>query len=68
MLLVIHVVAGRSNSSRGYVLRLARVGTSIDSKASCSRDVVVSEESDTKGYAASVVLGVLREGASLYIK
>ena len=34
------------------VLRLARVGTSVDSKASWARDEVVSEESDTKGYAA----------------
>ena len=29
---------------------------------------VVSEESNTKGFTAEVVLGVLRKGASLYIK
>ena len=34
------------------LLRLAQVGTSIDSKASRWIDEVVSEESDTKGYAA----------------
>ena len=34
------------------MLRLAQVGTSVDSKASRLIDEVVSEESDTKGYAA----------------
>ena len=36
----------------GYLLRLARVGTSVDSKASRRKDEVVSEVSGTKGYAA----------------
>ena len=34
------------------LLHLARVGTSVDSKASLTEDEAVSEESDTKGYAA----------------
>ena len=37
-------------------------------KNQSEEDGEVSEESDTKGCAAQVVLGVLREGASLYIK
>ena len=35
-----------------FVLRLALVGTSVDSKASRWIDEVISEGSDTKGYAA----------------
>ena len=41
-----------STRAMSIVLRLARVGTSVDSKASWARDEVVSEESNTKGYAA----------------
>ena len=35
-----------------FVLRLAQVGTSVDSKARRRKDEVVSKVSDTKGYAA----------------
>ena len=47
----LYLIVGLEKEAR-LLLRLARVGTNVDSKASSERVEVVSEESGTKGYTA----------------